>query len=63
MEGTAIAAICKRLSLDYFTFYYAGDSLDSDEWDERSLSGLVNFQKKQKIKTLALELAYKISDK
>lgn len=63
MEGTAIAAICKRLSLDYFTFYYAGDSLDSDEWDERSLSGLVNFQKKQKIKTLAPELAYKISDK
>ena len=62
MEGTAIAAICKRLSLDYFTFYYAGDSLDSDEWDKRSLSGLVNFEKKQKVKTLALELAHKISN-
>lgn len=60
MEGTAIAAICQRLGVDYFTFYYAGDNLDSDKWDERSLSGLVNFEKKQKVKKLALELSYRI---
>lgn len=63
MEGTAIAAICQRLGIDYFTFYYAGDNLDSDKWDERSLSGLVNFEKKQKVKNLALELSYRISKK
>lgn len=62
MEGAVIAAVCKRLSLDYFTFYYAGDNLDSTEWDERSLSGLVNIDKKKKVMLLALELAIKIND-
>lgn len=57
MEGAAIAAVCQRLNLDYFTFYYAGDNLDSVEWDERSLSGLVNIDKKKKVMTLALELS------
>ena len=62
MEGATIAAVCQRLALDYFTFYYAGDNLDSEKWDERSLSGLVNFEKKRQVKTLALELAHKISN-
>lgn len=60
MEGTAIAAVCSYLNLDYFTFYYAGDNLDNDKWDERSLSGLSNFNQKQKVKRLAFELAKKI---
>lgn len=47
--------------MDYFTFYYAGDNLDSVEWDERSLSGLTNFDKKKEVAVLALELAYKIN--
>lgn len=60
MEGAAIAAVCKRKNLDYFTFYYAGDNLDSVEWDERSLSGLINIDKKKEVTLLALELALKI---
>ena len=60
MEGSAIAAVCKNLNIDYFTFYYAGDNLDSVEWDERSLSGLVNIDKKKEVTILALELARKI---
>ena len=62
MEGAVIAAVCKRLGVDYFTFYYAGDNLDSAEWDERSLSGLVNIDKKKEVMLLALELALKISE-
>ena len=62
MEGSVIAAVCKRYNLDYFTFYYAGDNLDSVEWDERSLSGLHSFDKKQKVMTLALNLAKKMND-
>lgn len=57
MEGTVIAAVCKRLNIDYFTFYYAGDNLDGTEWDERSLSGLSNIDKKKEVMHLALELA------
>ena len=38
MEGATIAAVCKYLEMDYFTFYYAGDNLDGVEWDERSIS-------------------------
>lgn len=62
MEGSVIAAVCKRKKLDYFTFYYAGDNLDSTEWDERSLSGLTNIDKKKEVMFLALELAIKLND-
>lgn len=62
MEGAVIAAVGKRLGVDYFTFYYAGDNLDSTEWDERSLSGLTNIDKKKEVMLLALELAVKIND-
>ncbi|MBP3255824.1 MAG: nucleoside phosphorylase [Clostridia bacterium] len=57
MEGATIAAVCKKLGIDYFTFYYAGDNLDSVEWDERSLSGLVNIDKKKEVAIIALEFA------
>jgi uridine phosphorylase len=60
MEATAVAAVCKYLNIDYFTFYYAGDNLDSAIWDERSLSGLTKLDKKKEVMTLALELARKI---
>lgn len=62
MEGSVIAAVCKRLKIDYFTFYYAGDNLDSTEWDERSLSGLENFDKKKEVMILALELSLIINN-
>lgn len=63
MEGATIAAIAQRKNLEYFTFYYAGDNLDSVEWDERSLSGDVNIDKKKEVMTLALELALKLNEK
>ena len=62
MEGASIAAVCKYKKLHYFTFYYAGDNLDSVEWEERSITQLSNFDKKTKVPVLALELAYKIDD-
>ena len=61
MEGATIAAVCKRKNLDYFTFYYAGDNLDSIEWEERSIKGEVSFDKKKEVMKLALELAVKIN--
>ena len=61
MEASSIAAVCKYLNIDYFTFYYAGDNLDSVEWDERSLYGLENIDKKKEVAILALELAAKLS--
>lgn len=61
MEGASIGAVCQYKNLDYFTFYYAGDNLDAIEWDARSLSQLINFDKKVKVPALALELAYKIA--
>lgn len=62
MEGTAIAAVCKKLNMDYFTFYYAGDNLDSVEWDERSLNGLTKIDKKKEVMLLALELAFVLNN-
>ena len=61
MEGSALAAVCKYLNMDYFTFYYAGDNLDSVEWDERSLSEVENFDKKKLVALLALDLAIEIN--
>lgn len=63
MEGATIGAVCKYKKLDYFTFYYAGDNLDSVEWEERSISQLSNFEKKTEVPILALELAIKIDKK
>ena len=62
MEGSVIASVSKKRGFDHFTFYYAGDNLDSAEWDERSLSGLVNIDKKKEVMTLALELAVKLNE-
>ena len=61
MEGATIAAVCEYKKLNYFTFYYAGDNLDSTIWEERSLSGLSNIDKKKEVMILALELAIKIN--
>lgn len=45
LDGTA------DKKLNYFTFYYAGDNLDSVEWEERSLNQLVSFEKKKRYHT------------
>ena len=61
MEASAITAVCEYKKLDYFTFYYAGDNLDSIEWEERSLHGEDMLDKKKEVALLALELARIIS--
>ena len=61
MEASAIASVCEYKGCDYFTFYYAGDNLDSVEWEERSLHGEDMLDKKKEVTLLALELARKIS--
>ena len=61
MEGAAIAAICKRKKINYFTFYYAGDNLDATSWEERSIGEITMLDKKKEVTHLALNLAYKIS--
>ena len=63
MEGTAIAAVCKKVNMDYFTFYYVGDNLDGVEWDKRSLDGLTKIDKKKEVMLLALELAFVLNSK
>ena len=60
MEGASIAAVCEYKKLKYFTLYYAGDNLDAVEWEERSISQLINFEEKARVPYLAFELAYKI---
>ena len=60
MEGASLAAVCKYKNLNYFTFYYAGDNLDSAQWEERSIDQLTNFDKKTQVPVLALELARRI---
>lgn len=62
MEGAAIAAICKRKKINYFTFYYAGDNLDATSWEERSIGEITMLDKKKEVTHLALNLAYKISN-
>ena len=62
MEGASIAPVCKYLNIDYFTFYYAGDNLDSVEWDERSLRGLTKLDKRKEVAILALEIAKKMNE-
>lgn len=63
MEAASIAAVCKHKNLDYFTFYYAGDNLDSVVWEERSLHSHSELDKKKKVALLALDLAKSITKK
>ena len=60
MEGATIAAVCARRKVEYFTFYYAGDNLDAEEWEKRSLSGKDSLHLKTPVIYLAFELATRI---
>lgn len=63
MECSAIAALAQFREKDIFHFFYAADNLDCEEWDKRSLSNESNLPQKDKIATLALELALCIGSK
>ena len=57
MEASIIASVSKYRKVNYFTFYYAGDLLDAEQWNERSIHGHVNLSKKVEVSRLALEMA------
>lgn len=60
MECSAMQALCDFRGVEFFQFLYAADSLANTEWEPRSLSGTVRLDDKEKIATLAFELALKI---
>ena len=62
MECAAMQAMCNFRGVEFFQFLYAGDNLDTSNWDPRSLSGLERLDDKERIALLALELAYKIEE-
>ena len=63
MECSAIAALSKFRERDIFHFFYAADNLDAEEWDVRSLSNETNILEKDRIATIAMELALIINNK
>ncbi|MEF9992638.1 MAG: nucleoside phosphorylase [Romboutsia sp.] len=63
MECSAISALAQFREKDIFHFFYAADNLDCEEWDARSLSNEANPLQKDKIATIAMELALCIVDK
>lgn len=63
MECSAVAALAQFREKDIFHFFYAADNLDSEKWDERSLSNDANPLEKDRAANLAMELAIAINDK
>ena len=61
MECSALAAVAQFRGKNAFSFFYAADNLDSEEWDERSLGNNENVEEKDKVAELALLLADRIS--
>ncbi len=57
MEVASISAVCQFRNIDLVTFFYAGDNLDNEYWDKRSLSGSDRVDDKIRVMDLALELA------
>ena len=57
MEAASMAAVAKFRGREVFQFFYAADNLDAEQWEERSLSNQAKLDVKQKLWTLALELA------
>lgn len=62
MEASALQAVCDFRGCELFIFFYAGDNLDADVWDERSLSGDIKLDEKSKIAYLAFQLGCKIDN-
>ena len=61
MEAAAVAAMAQFRKKEAFIFFYAGDSLDGDSWDARSLSGQTMIDEKDRVALLALEMAKRIT--
>ena len=63
MECSADAAVAQFRGKDLVQFFYAADNLDAEEWDVRSLSNSAKLEEKDRVATIALELAVRIAEK
>lgn len=63
MECAGMQAACDFRGTEFFQFLYAGDNLDSDVWDPRSISGDVRLDHKTALGLLAFELGVKILER
>lgn len=61
MECSAVGAVALFREKEVFHFFYAADNLDSEEWDIRSLSNDEKLIEKDKIATIAMEMAVKLA--
>jgi len=61
MECSALAALAQFRGKEIFQFFYAGDNLDAERWDERSLGKNSLLEEKDRVAQLALELALRIA--
>ena len=61
MECSALAAVAQFRGKNMFTFFYAADNLDTDEWDSRSLGNYDKIEEKDVIAELAIQLADRIT--
>lgn len=57
MECSALMALAQMRDIEIFEFFYAGDNLDREQWDPRSLSTHAMVEEKDRASYLALELA------
>lgn len=62
MECSAVAAVAQFRGKEVFQFFYAGDNLDGENWDMRSLSNSSMLVEKDRVAMLAMELALKIGN-
>lgn len=62
MECAGMQALCDFRNTEFFQFIYAGDNLDHDTWEPRSISGEIKLDDKSKIMFLAFELGLKIME-
>ncbi len=61
MECASVAAAAQFRGKEALHFFYAADNLDSETWDERSLSNDANLDAKDRIAVIALEAARRIA--
>lgn len=61
MECSALAAVAQFRGKNMFSFFYAADNLDTDEWDSRSLGNHDKVEEKDAIAELAIQLAERIT--
>lgn len=62
MEAASLQAVCQFRGIDLVVFFYAGDNLDNEYWDKRSLSGNKKIDDKILVMDLAIKLAEEIMD-